>query len=445
MGQRTLVLSGLGFALLALLAWWLFGRNPAPEQAAFFTLKQRLPDSLTVISGGETTSVVPQGESGWEVVRPVRYPADGVLVNAMVRQLSELAVERRFPLTAQKMDSYGMRFPQGVLRAAYEDGREPDTLVIGNFTFDEAYAYVRNGSRPEVGLVAARTCRAFLLKRTEEIRDTQLLPFLESRVTRFATLGRSADTTMVLERQPDRSWRLSRPYPGPGAAKKVGEYLESLSHMHVDAFLMEGEAPSKPSVLQRPQAGVRILLEDGRTLGMDLGDAVPGMDLLYARTLARPHVFGVSKKYLPVLEWNPDRLRRPAVVDFGLKDVTTVTIGEGGRSRGLALADSLPRDVMDVLGNWLLLEARRFEPAARPQLSEAGFTGSEGSGDPMRTLTWSRGDTVLAEVRLGRPSDDDTPIFVPLGRSARPAEILYAPRDRVEPLFRALALAAGLP
>lgn len=442
MGHRTLALSALGFALCAVVAWWLFGRNPEPEPNTFFALKKRLPDSLTVITGAETTSVVPQGESGWEVVRPVRYPADGVLVNAMVRQLSELTVERRFPLTAQKMDSYGMRFPQGVLVAAYEDGRKPDTLVIGSFTFDDAFAYVRNGSRPEVGLVPARTCRAFLLKRTEEIRDTQLLPFLTSHVTRLVTLGRSADTTLVLERDPDRSWRVSHPYPGPAAGKKVGEYLESLSHMHVDAFLTEGEGSIQPYGLQRPQAGVRVLLEDGRILGMDLGDPVPGLDLLYARTLARPHVFGVSRKYLPVLEWDPDRLRRSAVLEFGLKDATSVTVRDAGRSGGLVLADSLSRNVVDVLGNWLLLEARRFEPAAPARLAEAGFAGPPGSG---RSLTWARGDTVLAEVRLGRPSNADTPLFVPLGRSARPAEILHAPRDTVEPLFRALAEAAGLP
>ena len=441
MGARTLALSALCFVLLAVVAWWLLGRDTLPVTDTFFALKKRVPDSLTVISNAETTVVVPSGESGWELVRPVRYPADGVLVNAMVHQLTELAVERRFPLTPQKMDSYGMRFPQGVLRAAYDDGRTPDTLVIGGFTFDDVYTYVRNGSRPDVGLVATRTVRAFLLKRTEEIRDTQLLPFLENRVVRLATVGQGADTILVVERQPDRSWRLSHPYPGPGDGKKIGEYLESLSHMHVDAFLREGEGPLDPYGLGRPKAGVRVLLDDGRTLGMDLGDPVPGRDLLYAHTLARPHVFGVSQKYLPVLEWNPDRLRRPAVVDFGLRDVTKVTVGESGRFKSLSLADSLPRPVVDVLGNWLLLEARRFEPASPVGLRE----GFGDMGASMRTLTWSHGDTLLAEVRLGRPSDRDTPLFVPLGKSARPAEILYAPRDMVEPLFRALAEAAGLP
>jgi uncharacterized protein DUF4340 len=432
LGWKALAASAAAFVVLALLAWWLLGRPGTAPPGAFFALKQRLPDTLTVMVGSDTTTIVPSGEKGWEVVRPVRYPADAVLVNAIIRELSDLKVDRRFPLTAEKMDTYGMRFPQGVLRASYRDGKAPDTLVIGSFTFDDTHDYVRNGSRPEVGLFPARIVRGFLLKATVDLRDTQLLPFLENRVTAFALYNQEGDTTAALLRQSDKTWNVSRPYPGPASDKKVREYLESLSHMHVDKFVQEGDGPLEPYGLSRPVAGARVHLEGGSVLGLDLGNPVPGTDLVYAHTLARPHVFGVSGKYLPVVRWGPDQFRRTAVVDFGLKQVSRVDIQDGGRSWSLALGDSLPREIRDVLGNWILLEATGFEPATPAHLQEAGLVASP------RSLTWNGPAGVLARVELGDPAGDMVPLHVPEGLRARPGEILYAPRKTVEPLFQYL-------
>jgi len=440
LGIRALAASGVAFVLLAIVAVWLLGRHPAPGPGPFFALKQRLPDTLVVIAARETTAIVPGGERGWQVVHPVHYPADQVLVNAMVRQLAHLEVDQRFPLTPQKMDTYGMRFPQGVIRAAYRDGRAADTLVIGSFTFDDKYEYVRNGSGAEVGLLPARTTRGFLLKGTTELRDNELLPFLESRVTTFSTLGETGDSLVTLVRQKPGGWRILRPYPGPALEAKVREYLESLSHMHVGMFVREGEGPVDEYGLVRPQAGVRVRLEDGSRLGFDLGAAVPHTDLQYARTLARPHVFGVSDKYLPVLEWSADRFRRTAVLDFGLKDATAVTIEDAGRTWTFTISDSSSREVKDLLGNWILIQAHRFEPATPGQLRNAGFDRSS------RAMVWRKGSTLLARVELGRETGEDVALYVPEGHVARPTEILYSHRDSVLPLFNALEQhAAGSP
>jgi len=432
LGMRALAASAAAFLVLALVAWWLLGRTPAPPPGPFFAIKQRLPDTLIVIAEGDTTTIVPGGSKGWEVVRPVRYPADQVLVNAIVRQLSDLKVDRRFPLTPQKMDTYGMRFPQGIVRAAYRDGRAADTLVIGSFTFDDKYEYVRNGSRPEVGLLPARTSRGFLLKGTTELRDNEILPFLENRVVSFSTLDAQGDTVLTLERARPGTWRILRPFPGPAQDAKVREYLESLSHMHVGVFVREEEGPLDAYGLVRPRAGVRVRLEDGNLLGLDLGTPVPKSDLLYARTLARPQVLGVSGKYLPVLEWSADRLRRTAVLDFGMKDASRVTLLDAGRTVSFAVNDSLSREVKDLLGNWILIEAHRFQPATAANLRAAGLDRAP------RSMVWLRGERVLARVEIGSEAGEDVALYLPEGEAARPAEILFARRYAVLPIFNAL-------
>jgi hypothetical protein len=210
--------------------------------------------------------------------------------------------------------------------------------------------------------------------------------------------------------------------------------------MHVGTFVREVEGPLDAYGLVRPRAGVRVRLQDGSLLGLDLGTPVPKSDLIYARTLARPEVLGVSDKYLPVLEWSADRLRRPAVLDFGMKDASRVTLLDAGRTVSFAVNDSLSREVKDLLGNWILIEAHRFEPATGANLRAAGFDRAP------RSMVWRSGERVLARVEVGPETGDDVPLYVPDGEAARPAEILFARRDAVLPIFNALEQhAAGSP
>jgi len=434
-GLRALAASAAVFAFLAVAAWWILGRESGSPPGPFCALKRRLPDTLTVVMSQDTTVVVPGGEGGWRVIRPVDYPADGVVMEAMVKRLAAIEVDRRFPLVEEKMDTYGIRIPRGRIRAAYRDGASPDTLTIGAFTFDDQYDYVRAGSRPEVGLLSARLYRGFLLKSTGEIRDTRLLPFAESRAVGFRLLGEQGEVHAELARDSSGVWALVRPYPGPASIKKVGEYLESLSHMHLRTFVREGNGPLEPYGLDRPKAGVRIRLEGGGNLGLSLGDPVAGTDLIYAATLARPHIFGVSEKYLQALQRDADAFRRPAVVGFGLAQVTRVTVSGGGLSWNIDLrarSDSLSRELRDVLGNWVFLEARRFEEATPGALRAAGLLA------PARSLLWWAGSDTLARVDLGRPVAGDTPLRVGGGLEARPGEVLYAKSETVEPLYRYL-------
>jgi hypothetical protein len=248
----------------------------------------------------------------------------------------------------------------------------------------------------------------------------------------LSTLDASGDTALALTRTPETGWHIRKPYPGPAQEAKVREYLESLSHMHVGTFVSEGAVPLDTYGLVRPRAGVRVRLEDGSLLGLDLGTDVANTDQVYARTLARPHVFGVSNKYLPVLEWSADRLRRTALLGFGMKDATTVLLEDDGETWSFAIGDSMSREVKDLLGNWILIVADRFEPATRPHIIEAGLDHSS------RAMEWRKGETLLARIELGQEGPQDVPVYVSKGEAARPYEILFARRDSVLPIFTAL-------
>jgi hypothetical protein len=430
MPRRSLLTSAVLFLALLAFTVWLRRAPVPPGSAPFFALKARTPDTLTVVFGPDTTVLVPRGETGWQVVRPVDYPADALLVEAAVKRLHDLSVANVYPMTEQKLDSYGMRVPRGMLRAAYADGKRPDTLFVGGFTPNGAYDYVRPGSGPEVGLLDSRITRSYFLKETRELREIRLLPFPETRVRRFELLGPGDAVRAALEKDGAGRWRVTEPFPGPADAKETGEYLTSLNHMHIRDFVPGGRARWREAGLDDPAVGVRVFLEDGSRLGACLGAPGPSGGV-YARGLADPQVFLVSDRYPPVLERTADAFRTSSAVSFGLTQADSVRVSAAGtnwlvdlRRRGGDAAAT-----RDVLGNWLLLRVDAFAPARPAALRERRLAPPAG-----RMVWWGSGDT-LAVVDVGAAGEEHLPVRVVGGAEARTGEILLFPLDRAGPLW----------
>ncbi len=438
MSRRPLPLAAAVFLVLLVATAFLLRRPAAPPETPFFTLAKRIPDTLSVAYGPDTTVVVAGGRTGWEVIRPVRDAADDIVVSAVLKRLAPLPVEDRiFPLTQEKMDTYGMRHPRVIIRAAYRGDTPPDTLEVGAFTLNGNYDYVRRGTSRTVGLLDARVTRGYLSLSTPEIRFSILLPFEETRADTLELLDAAGRSRIAVVRRPDASWWVERPYPGPADAHRTVEYLQGLNHMHIERFVREKAGPLAPYGLAHPRAGVRVVTSRGDTLLAQVGDPLPGSEgLVYAVTRDRPQLLGVSGKYVPVLETGDDLFRERSPFPFGLASVDSVVIRAGGRSRTLALSDTArrpSREIRDVLGNWVGLAADRFAEAGPESLARAGLVG------PVGSLVWyGKGDTLAVE-EVGPARGDHRAIRLPGGRFARRPEILYVPERRAGPLWGYLA------
>ncbi len=436
MSRRPLWISAVLFAALLVLTLQVMRGRRSPEAESYFGLKQRVPDTLSVVYGPDTTVIVPGGESGWRIIRPVDFPADAVVIDAMLKRLADLQVgERRFPLSPEKMDTYGMRYPRSVIRAAYGDGLSPDTLVVGAFSMNGAYDYVRAGSADEVALLDARVARSYFFKTSDEFRRSRLMPFHEGRAVGLTLVGPDGRPTVVLSKRPDGSWWVESPYPGPGASKEITEYFTSLSHMHIETYVRDTPGPFAPYGLDPPHLAARVRLASGDSLEADLGGPVPGEELVYAGNAGRPYVFGVSTKYPPVFEVPDGYFRQRGVVPFGLIAVDSVRVTAGSRSitvdPGVRSADHRP--FRDAAGNWLLLEAEDFRRGTAPALKRAGLVPGRG------TITWFGAGDTLAVVRVGAAADDMVALRVESGAYARPGEILFVDERRAAPLWKALS------
>jgi len=429
------MVSALVFAVLAVATLVLLrGRTPR-EPTPLFSLQRRVPDTLVVVSPPDTSVLVPGGTSGWRLVRPVEDAADGLVVEAMLKRLRPLKVLRRLPFEEKKLDTYGLRYPRGMIRAVYGSGLEPDTLVIGASTLNGGKDYVRAGTQGEVGLVDSRLPASFLIRSTLDFRDTRLLPFPESEARGLTIRDAVQGTLTRLVREPEGRWRVLDPYPGPASGEKVRNFLGALSHMKIDLFAAERITDAPAVGLAPPRLSVTVLLERGDTLTAALGIPVPGREWVFARTAGKPQLLGVSKKYPAVLRRGADPLRDPVVLPFGLRDVDSLlAIAGSGRRRSWKAeawrgVDHRETPLRGVLENWIKIRSGAFAPAGRRELHRYHL------GPKSDRLVWfGRGDTLLV-VEKGRETGGRIPVRTLAGRKARPGEVLFLPADPGEVLW----------
>jgi hypothetical protein len=337
------------------------------------------------------------------------------------------------------MDTYGMRFPRAMIRAAYVEGHRPDTLIVGGFGLGGEWDYVRPGSGPEVAMLPSAEVRAYFLKGPLEIRDTRLMPFHESRAVELTLWGPGGSIRLLARKDAGGAWSLLQPYPGPVNPRKIREYLSSVAHMHIREFIREGDGPSGPYGLETPIAFALVKTLEGGELGVRIGSRIPDTDAYYARTLARPHILAVSEKYVPVLGVDPDYFREEVPVSFGMAAVDTVWVSTPRGSwtvPGRSGADSL-RAVQDVLRNWIGLRAGGFREATPGEMVKWGLE------TPAGTLTWLGAGDTLAVVEVGVAAEGLLPLRVVKGRNPRSREILLVPGPTAVPLWTFLVRGAG--
>ena len=437
MGRRTLLISALVFLLLLVITLKLTRSRSAEPESPFFALGRSLPDTLFVAYGPDTTVLVPRTSgAGWDLVRPVRDAADVVAVNALLKRLERLPVEsRRFPLTPQKMDTYGMRFPRAMLRVAYRGGLSPDTLLVGAFTPSGEFDYVRHGSGAEVALLESRQTRTYLLKSTLDLRDRVLLPFADFRAVNVRWMGPGGTVRAEAARDADGAWRVRRPFPGPVDPERFREYLLSLNHMHIDRFGPEREWLPAAYGLASSAVAVTVVTADGDTIRAALGDHVPGdSTLCYAFSSVRTQLLEVPMKYRNVLLGSVDPLRERAPFGFGLDRVDSVGVQYGSNSVTIVPTDaaSANRGAREAITNWVRLRAERFEAADTSALGHRGLSRAEGH------LVWFGAGDTLAVVDVGGEVEGWRALRVSGGRAARPGEILLLRPAAVEPLWAVL-------
>lgn len=178
-------------------------------------------------------------DGGWEMISPVRFPADSPVVDAIVRQMIELDVEgvvsgeagpAAFGLAGEAADAGEIRFEHGGNVEGFRIGR---ATPVGSNTYvqrigDEAIAYVAtwkiNG----------------LQKSSDELRDRKLMDFDRVSVERFRVAWPGGRVGLVKR---EGEWWLVEPLQARADPDTVENLFSDLAFLRADGFVDEPQSP----------------------------------------------------------------------------------------------------------------------------------------------------------------------------------------------------------
>lgn len=308
------------------------------------------------------------GQAGWQMVKPLEYPADQGAVRELLGSLAQAQAKSRLEEHGPLAD-YGLEPPQVRLELGLAKGTGP-VLLAGDLTPSRQGLYLARPGESAVLLAEPGLARQ-LERGLNGWRDKTVLAFEPGRVLRVE-LALAGQAPVVLERRQggdDAQWTWQG--HGPADPRQVEELLYQLKGLRALDFKDQGFEPAQLG-LAPARGRISLALENGGLAALELGQAVAGQAQVYARRPQGGPLLLVDSQGLEALA-----RQTPELLDRRL-----LTLNPAGL-RGLVLSrPGLPDlEYAQEDGQW-----RRVKPAGGPQEGQAG---QDLAGAVCR-LTWEK-------------------------------------------------------
>jgi hypothetical protein len=393
-------------------------------------------DGLTVKGEGLDVALKRDGKV-WRIVRPYSAPADPKKVEALMAQVTGLAVaDGRAGYVAddvKDLHPYGLDKPTMTVEVI--GSRLTQTLEIGGEapaeSVDARRVFAHRPGQDDVVKMDPGPLLD-LSKHLGELRTRQIAAVDPGRVTRIEYQTPKSKVVLFASRSGDMPPRLmfAGEQDGQGFAvdqEEVGKFLKALNESAISEFLAPGQAPEVG--LEPPSSTLRIwwaTAGPGRSSvppqAMSPGSASPApgrpadltLDLgrrdrlkkaVFARVAGDPSTLAVQEALAEAIPSGPSPFRDRSLAPAGLKAVWSLTVRSGEvtsrltRPAGGAVANgwqlaipggSVAADAESVAAVLQLISTLRAERfVAGPDASLASY----GLDRPVAELSWQTGST----------------------------------------------------
>ena len=362
--------------------------------------------AIQVMPKGQQPIRVERTNDGWQLCKPVAYPAQSTKIETLLLvleqltpayHLSESELTNRF--TADQ--DYGFNDAQATLLLEAGDYRYPH-IRIGAKTApgDQVFLQVVG---PEGIFVVDATLLQYLPRHANDWRDTALinlrrLPFDRITVT-------SGNKGLAFQSDPtNHLWFLDSPSPFKGRADnaKIMSWLQALDSAHIHQFVPDEPAPDSQALgLEPPEFELAIAQGTNSIAQFQFGKS-PTNDATkeYARRLGRNGIFTISKELLaPWYSMQVNDYRDPLLVELTEPVALIEVLGEDTFSvqrqtntwRVLPQSgQSFPADTAFVNNLLLDLSHLRIVQFTKENVTDKGL-GEYGLAPPRRQYTLRKG------------------------------------------------------
>jgi hypothetical protein len=378
---------------------------------------------LQVIPAGAREISAVRTGGGWQLVKPLAYPAQATAIEALAGALEKLVPAAR--LTAAELRAhpnadaeFGFDNPQ--FSVLVESGSQRRQLLVGHKTAPGDQVFIRVVGVDGVFVTDAGWLQ-WLPRAADVWRDTALLGDVGACNWIIVTNG-----AKVLEFRRDATnqlWRMIRPLAARADGTRLAAALQQLRGGNASRFVTDDPRADLSGYGLQP-ADLSVWLGAGANLtaGVEAGKAVPDNPaLVFARRAGWNAVVAVNKDAFAgwrgaVNDYRDSHLLTftSPVAEIDVGGETPFTLQPRGSNDWIVAGETFPADRENVQAFLKLLADFRVEfvkdGVTAPVLQGYGFT------PPTReiTLRGAAGDTnsVLAQLQFGATDTNQNRVFV---------------------------------
>lgn len=418
--QTTAVLA----VILAILGafFYVYEIRLAPERekaesgkGRVFTTEAADVTDLVIERSNETIHVRRAGD-GWDMLEPVKAPADRATIEDVLTNLVTTKSDREIEASPapSALADFGLDKPAARVTMTRKDGTTLG-LALGAKNPTGAWVYARDADRPAVLAVGESALRD-ATRPVIDFRDKTVLAFDRNAVTALEIAMR--DETLAFAAA-DSKWTITKPRALPADPDVVRDFMDKLSGAKAKEFVAESPAALARWGLDQPTRVTVVTGKDkdraGRTLAF--GRVDPEKKGVYAMRQGDATVMLVPEEVWTAVPKTVATARDKTVIEFDRDKVTklevtspkgTVSLAREGNRWKIVAPEALPADQVEAGG--VLFKLRDLRAQAFLSEDASGVPRFLAKPDVKVTITEEGGTpktVVLApssETRGGQPS-----------------------------------------
>jgi hypothetical protein len=343
-GVVLLVLVGL-FAYI-----WFVDRNKAPagevKKETILTVDKAKAKEISIEATGQDTIRLVKDGASWKVTSPFEAPADNSAVESMLTSLEKLEADEVVVETTDDVAQYGLKTPKRTVSVVVEGEAQPRVVEFGDQSPGGAAVYARTPSSPRVFTVATWVEGSFD-KKPFDLRDRDLLHVKRDDVRTLEVTGPEGD--YALTRTDAGEWSFTKPLTTRAGRWAVDGLLGTLENLRMDQVAEEQAKDLGRYGLGRPSRTVHLVLKDGTSRTLEIGDATGKKDegKYDAREKGSPLVAVIPGAIVKDLEKGMGELRAKRLLEVATYDTQGFDVTSGGKTSTYTKSTAKDKDGLD--------------------------------------------------------------------------------------------------
>lgn len=259
-----------------------FSFSPEVKQATVLALENKEQVNRLTINdteAGTSLSLEREKDGSWQVVQPVRYPAEPIVANGFVSLLKLTPRLRQLSFDPSQAEEFGLDRPRLSVCVSTNLKSKMQCLSVGSDAAIAEGVYARWEHEPRYFLIDSKFLKAFD-KTLYSVRKKQVFTLSDQEVT--GVQFRSSKQEFKIEKKGEE-WMLLEPVKAVLGADAVSDLLVRLNELYVKDFLDPEDFKNSKLDLERGVRVIRITFRDGSRETLIQGREAAGRDAYYAR------------------------------------------------------------------------------------------------------------------------------------------------------------------